>query len=213
MNKPERASGRRAAGLFTNPAAWVLMAGDADGAAIAASNRTASGGSAIRCFLSPIDAIIGAAGLAHRDEHYAVLAAADLPPAAFLERGSADYHASLHVAWSARDGQVLLHVDGAPAEQFTLLHQPFQETGGFEVSADALAALDRLYDRAGLFAWRETLVEVSRWDRPRLEGICNQIAGTLRESGCREPGVRGNQLALFDPESCCWHFVPRSVLD
>jgi hypothetical protein len=51
-------------------------------------------------FCRIIDAIIGASGLTQRNERYAVLAAADLPPAAFLdflEPGGSNDYALLHV--------------------------------------------------------------------------------------------------------------------
>jgi hypothetical protein len=76
----------------------------------------------------------------------------------------------------------------------------------FEVNTDAHRWLDSLHERAGLFAWRETVREVLSWDSERLGQIAGRALSLIEVKVC-EPFL-ADEIALFDPESERWHFVP-----
>jgi len=76
------------------------------------------------------------------------------------------------------------------------------------VDVDFLERYGEMYLKAGLFAWRETLQEVARWDGQLLRETVEVALGTMPAGGRMDPGPE--QSALFDPEFKQWHFVPCS---
>ena len=95
---------------------------------------------------------------------------------------------------------------GEPGRYTRTLHQEAGARLAFEVDEASLDEGDRLYESAGLFAWRETLLEFSNWNAPRIAQVIDRALRSMRLT----PGspLSCNQLALFDPEFGQWNFVP-----
>ncbi|MFP6559555.1 hypothetical protein WJ542_14795 [Paraburkholderia sp. B3] len=85
----------------------------------------------------------------------------------------------------------------------------------FEVDCATLESVSALYERAGLFAWRETLQEVDSWEGETLTRAYQLARKKLETADWRDASRENNpwpeQLALFDPEGGQWYFVSGSV--
>ncbi|MEJ0002804.1 MAG: hypothetical protein WDN30_03235 [Pararobbsia sp.] len=68
-----------------------------------------------------------------------------------------------------------------------------------------LGMIDRLYERAGLFAWRETHRGVLAGAREWLTRRVMRAIGTMPTA--QEDVSHCREAALFDPEFGQWHFV------
>ena len=79
----------------------------------------------------------------------------------------------------------------------------------FELDSDTLETLDRVHEQAGLFAWRETVRDVARWDADKLRDTARFALKTMPTGVRTEAGPE--QYALFDPEFRQCHFVPRAM--
>jgi hypothetical protein len=125
----------------------------------------------------------------------------------------------LHVAWLAHGQRLVAADDGRliriareQSAQWRMRHR-VPET--MSIESGTWAVLDRLHEQAGLFAWRDTLGISRRWlDTPAAaETALHRAVAAL---GSIEPIVvpadRAEQLALYDPEAGCWHFVPRELI-
>lgn len=83
------------------------------------------------------------------------------------------------------------------------------------IDSGTWAALNQLHERAGLFAWCDTLQIVHQWfAEPAAAEPALQRSVTALEAieSIVVPVDRGEQVALFDPESGQWHFVPRDTV-
>ncbi|TAL93012.1 MAG: hypothetical protein EPN73_23145 [Paraburkholderia sp.] len=194
--------------FFSEPPVWLLVAENAPERTCIPLEHTADG-PVIRCFLSQFDAMIEAELIARRSRmRYYAVPASEIDRALFRAPRAAGFIAYLHVGWFARSGRILLRLDGLPAG----CHQPLRWSGSsagyFEVDRCMLAMVERLHERAGLFAWRETLREVDDWGGARWAQAQEQALRSL--SGLSQDGEisAANQLALFDPEAGQWHLVP-----
>ncbi|EEA03316.1 conserved hypothetical protein [Burkholderia sp. H160] len=76
----------------------------------------------------------------------------------------------------------------------------------FEVDEKAFAWLDAIHERAGLYAWRETARAVLSWKADRMAQAAYRALELIEITGC--DASLCDEVALFDPESEQWHFVP-----
>uniref|UniRef100_UPI003BEEC6AD hypothetical protein n=1 Tax=Burkholderia arboris TaxID=488730 RepID=UPI003BEEC6AD len=178
-------------------------------------------GPAIRCFLSPFDAVLELLLLRrHQDQAVGAVRRSN-----FLSRDFFYSHPfrqrplTIHVAWLAHERRLVSHPDGylirvtrdQPARWRV---QPHAEDK-MMIDAGTWTILDRLHERAGLFAWRETLHGVREWlaTPASTEHVtrCAFAAADAIES-ISVPEDEATQLALYDPEAGCWHFVPREAI-
>lgn len=84
------------------------------------------------------------------------------------------------------------------------------------IDHDTLDMLDRVHERAGLFAWQETLESIrEEFAKPFLQqtGLRRAIASFDDILTIRVSMDDATQLALYDPEAARWHFVPRNAGD
>jgi hypothetical protein len=87
------------------------------------------------------------------------------------------------------------------------------EPEAFGVDASALAVLERLYEGAGLYAWRETNKQAQPWAwtvaqrAKKIEAAVRSTRTVMLPKGPNQ-ALEDSTLALFDPEFEQWHFVP-----
>ncbi|KVC81357.1 hypothetical protein WI75_08375 [Burkholderia ubonensis] len=78
-----------------------------------------------------------------------------------------------------------------------------------------MAVLERLHERAGLFAWRDTLQIVDRWvasPAQEASALRRAVAALDAVEPIIVPVDAAEQLALYDPEGAHWHFVSRDLI-
>ncbi|WP_233271780.1 hypothetical protein [Paraburkholderia acidiphila] len=76
-----------------------------------------------------------------------------------------------------------------------------------ELPAPISFLIERIRERAGLFAWRETVQTFSAWDRHSLEALAGQAwrHTPVVEIDGADPDF--DQFAVYDPEFRQWHVV------
>ncbi|WP_423383545.1 hypothetical protein [Burkholderia sp. LMG 32019] len=177
-------------------------------------------GPAVRCFLSPFDALLEMLFLQRRDPDAvdAVLRSSQLPSEIFYSSWVRQRPLTLHVAWLAHENRLVAYDDGrlirAARDQAGQWRRRRRTPDAMAIDAGTLALLDRLHERAGLFAWRDTLQIVRRW----VASPATEQAALQRAVGALDavepivvPANAAEQLALYDPEGARWHFVSRDM--
>ncbi|CAE6851159.1 hypothetical protein R75461_07476 [Paraburkholderia nemoris] len=163
-------------------------------------------GRAVLCFLSPFDALIEVAHFTRLGQAYHAVSASEIGRERFLRASRQELIACLHLGWSACDGKILVRPRLEPHRYIRTLHQGIRIPLSFEVDEESIRAVDWLYERAGLFAWRETIGAFRNWsDRSVAEVIDHALRSMMLTPGFPSSC---NQIALFDPEFAQWHFVP-----
>lgn len=201
----------RSPACFTETPLWVLSRPREDGLLDIAASIT-EGGRAIACYLSFVHALIDVAYRSSQGAHYLVREACTVDPGVFANAQGPGLIAQLRLAWPANNRKVVLAQDGNSATCARLLFQgriagsPLR----FEVDDESMGYIDRLYERAGLFAWRETRDEVSRWNLARQKRMLERALVSMEVTQARLEDCR--EVALFDPEFGQWHFVPYAGL-
>jgi hypothetical protein len=170
------------------------------------------GGRVIRCFVSPLDALIEATCLTKSGQRFSVIDASSISRDAIQDDRGNRLHACIHHGWIGRGGVIPLRPGSEPAAYGELIKQrPRGRLIRFELDSDALATLDRVHEQAGLFAWRETVRDVARWDPDRLRDTARFALETM-PTGVRTDTGPEEQYALFDPEFIQCHIVPRGAV-
>ncbi len=82
----------------------------------------------------------------------------------------------------------------------------------FEIDAKAMGQIDRLHERAGLFAWRETYRDFARADLRDVQGALVHALESMPVALGSRDIAQCNELALFDAEFGLWHFIPSEGL-
>ncbi|RDK03187.1 hypothetical protein [Paraburkholderia lacunae] len=162
------------------------------------------------CYLSPLDAAIEAACLTKAGRPHRSMAASALDLGAFLGERDSELVAAMHVGWPAHNGVLLRHSDGRPGRCCRLMRQPLGIPTTFEVDARTLAAYSASRERAGLFAWAETVREVRTWPATRIRHVATKAVAAITSRCEADHWKTATQLAAFDPEFGQWHFVPFS---
>lgn len=197
--------------FFAELPAYVLTFQDEEGDTRAVTEKVELG-RAITCYLSAVDALIEVAQLNQvGGRQYAVMPAQVVSADAWRDADGQGLIANVHLGWPVMNGQLLLRPAGALGGYGRMMHHLVREPLRFEFDEMVLAEVTRLHEWAGLFAWRETLEVVRAWKPARVGRV---VAHALASIGT----ARGNvtqcaQVALFDPESGQWHFVPRWSTD
>ena len=192
---------------------WVLVAENGPERTCIPFEHTAHG-PVVRCFLSRFDAMVEAAVITLRSRmRYYVVPAVEIDRTLFQAREGGGFIAYLHIGWFARDGHILLRFDGLPAGCSRPLRWFASCKDGVEVDSDTLALIERIHERAGLFAWRETLRDLDGWSVANWLQARKQALQSFSELGGDDGMSASDKLALFDPETGQWHFVPRSLAE
>ncbi|WGY72028.1 hypothetical protein KEC55_19645 [Burkholderia cepacia] len=80
------------------------------------------------------------------------------------------------------------------------------------IEAETWSVLERLYESAGLFAWEDVLENARQWvAAPAVAeaSLRRAVAALDAVEPIVLPAEEAEQLALYDPEAGCWHFVRR----
>jgi hypothetical protein len=191
---------------FRKTPAFVLVRPRADGLLDTAASMTASG-RAVVCHLSFLHALIDVAYRSSQGTQYFVHEANSVDPEVFVNAEGSGLIAQLRLAWPAKNRKVVLAQGGNTATCARLLRHSASAglPARFEVDEEAMGQIDRLHERAGLFAWRDTYREVPQWsfERQKLTLECALKSMETVEASLTEC----QEAALFDPEFGQWHFV------
>lgn len=178
-------------------------------------------GPAVRCFLSPFDALLEMLFLRRKDPDAvkAVVRSSRLPTGIFYSSRFRQRPLALHLAWLAHEHRLVAYRDGqlirVARDQAGQWRARRWSRGKLGIESETWAVLDQLHECAGLFAWRDTLQIVHQWfaTPATAEGALQR---TLAALDAIEPIVvpadHAEQLALYDPEAGRWHFVPRGAI-
>jgi hypothetical protein len=189
---------------FSKFETFVLVRHDEDGKQTLSADKT-DFGMAVGCYLSPmhaaIDALVGSrAGIEVRSAHA-------LSHQMFRNPDGTALLADIRLGWPVVDGKLALRPDNSLGTYSRALCAEPPTLSMLEVSDSILAEADSLYEQAGLFAWRETCLDLRRWNRKRFARVAFDAVKSIR--ACQSRGSRVRQIALFDPEFEQWHVVPR----
>lgn len=205
--------------FFTSPQVWALQV-EREPGTIEVVTETLPEGEAPVCFLSPVDAHIEGLLRAKPGLRY-YLVDTSFAHESYFRRSNGLLVALLHLAWVGHSGRMMLRPSGKP---FRYLRTCVEEANGsgpltFELDVGTLDVVDRLYEQAGLFAWRET----SYWESSSAAGMQmpelerhREIANLAVRSAraVKLPEVRAREeLILFDPEFLQWHAVARIAVE
>ncbi|ASL47543.1 hypothetical protein bAD24_III09115 [Burkholderia sp. AD24] len=182
------------------------------------TDRT-SVGPAVRCFLSPFDAMLDGLGLIPQElsVHFEIRPVRNVPPEAFLSSVGFQRPLSFHLAWLAHDYRLVARENRCLTRMIST--QGMRERGdsdqqSIQIDSDVWTIIDALHQEAGLFAWLETQKVVRQWiNAPAFARDSLERALSLRDN---PPLIQlapndAKQLALYDPETARWHFVPRQM--
>jgi hypothetical protein len=112
------------------------------------------------------------------------------------------------MAWRARAGRVLLRPDGAPqAVMFAPSRSDSWEDTAL-LTGSIARLVDEVHERAGLFAWKETVKTFHAWAGIRLAVLVQEAWAQAPVMEVDDAAPDFDQFALFDPEFRQWHFVP-----
>lgn len=160
-----------------------------------------------RCYLSAFDALIDTVALcAASDSLYQAVRVSDIPEDAPIDDDT-QRSIVVHLGWRARNYRVLQRPDGRLVG-LGWMQPPCPAGPSIEIDRRIFFTMSQLFESAGLFAWREVNHLLARRSKPRLAAEALQAvnsSGSDRETDV----IDYDQIAMFDPEACEWHFVPR----
>jgi len=174
-------------------------------------NSAVDGQESLACYLSPFDALVDV-GLILPERRLQILEVANIVPEKLTGPGRGLVSFSVHMAWQARAGRVLLRPDGAPQAVMFTPHQSDSWKDAAFLAESIARLVDEVHERAGLFAWRETAQTFSAWGKIRLEALVQEAWAQALVMDADDAGPDFDQFALFDPEFRQWHFVPAHEL-
>lgn len=160
-----------------------------------------------RCYLGAFDALIDTVALcAASDRLYQAVRLSDVPEDAPID-GDTQRSIVVHLGWRARNYRVLQRPDGRLVG-LGWMQPPCPAGPSIEIDRRIFFTMSLLFESAGLFAWREVNHLLARRSKHRLAAEALQAVNSSRSD--RDTNVSDyDQIAMFDPEACEWHFVPR----
>ncbi|MQR00970.1 hypothetical protein [Glaciimonas soli] len=171
-------------------------------------------GSVISAYLSPIHALIDAAFSAKPPTTFYKHVPIQLfNPQEFITDFNGQLRFLFHCGYTAYDGKIIVrkngHLGGFGSLQIEEIHANDINNIEFKIDKDIPAAMKRVYEHAGLFAYNETIENSSRW----TEQECQKevYAAVERIGETVDAGFQYNQIAIYDPEFRQWHFVPLEI--
>lgn len=194
--------------FFAELPAYVLTFYDKEGDMRIVTEKVGLG-RAITCYLSPVDALIEVLQLSQIGKQYKVMPAQLVPADLWRDADGKGFIANVHLGWPVLDGRLLLRPGGALAGYGRMMHHWAREPLRFEFDEVVLADVTRLHEWAGLFAWRETLDHVCAWKPGTVGRVVARALTSISMAG--DDATKCGHVALFDPESGQWHFVPHAA--
>jgi hypothetical protein len=161
-------------------------------------------GDAMLTFLSPFDAWIEAIYSSKPGKLYRVIDATTFDPSELIANSSDQLNVGLHMGWAACDGKLLAKKNGELVGYMML--QTLKEDIVFTLSAENRKSVDLFHEKAGLFAYAETLESSMKWDDQRLDQEVS-LAMQNVPATCEASAPDINQIAVYDLEGKQWHFV------
>ncbi|MCG5077530.1 hypothetical protein [Paraburkholderia tagetis] len=191
--------------FFSEIPAFVLAGPDGGQLQVAASRTKA--GPAVSCFLSPLHAMLELMYWACRGRQYEIHHASLIDPKVFINADRTALVAELRIGWPAHDGKIVMQSGESTATCAKLMvhSAEFGPPPFFELDAETLDQVERMHERAGMFAWRETYPDMLQWEQARLNWAVKRAVETM-EIGSADK-MDCTKAALFDPEFGQWHFV------
>ncbi|WP_051377091.1 hypothetical protein [Paraburkholderia dilworthii] len=179
----------------------VSMGGDK----LAVCTYSTPDGEIVHRFVSYFDVLLRSTMNAVSHRPFRAVRADYMEPETFANCDRHGYNVYLHVGWAARNRRFVTGADGTPRAVIRRTRVNDSEPSSPVLDADLAAEIDTLYERAGLYAWRETSAAVRRWNESLV------AEAVMRALSCMETDEGGDydQIAMFDPESGRWHFVTR----
>jgi hypothetical protein len=167
-------------------------------------------GDAMLTYLSPFDAWIEAAYASKPGKPYRVIDASTFDPREMISDLGGKLNVSLHFGWAASDGRLLAKPSGELVGYMglqTLAVGPADmEDIEFTLNAENRKRVDIFHEKAGLFAYSESLDASMKWGEHRLD---QEVALAMQNvpATCEAFGADINQVAVYDLEAKQWHFV------
>lgn len=186
---------------FTSTRVWVLQEDVTRNLVV---QRKEPDTNAVSGFLSYFDALLEALFL----KNASGLRCMPVPASRFDTqpfRSGNGYAIALHMGFAASQKRLILNRDNQ-LSRITMTVRWASDHDGLELPAYAVAEFARLYEAAGIFAWREMFCDTD-WSQEKLDRVTAQME--LPVIPWRK--VRADQCALFNSESGQWHFVPLKV--
>lgn len=189
----------------------LVLARPTDDGQFDVSGHMAVDGRTIGCYASPMTAWIDATQFAKAGRPgYRPERAGRFNRKLFYNADTQCLMVDVRTCWPVHDRRIILQPDLSLATitKPVRLHVPYgaELPASFEVDEAAFKWLDDVHERAGLYAWRETVRAVGSWEAPRVASAAQRALGTIEVTVC--DASLCDELALFDPESERWHFVP-----
>ncbi|MCM2542670.1 hypothetical protein [Burkholderia glumae] len=148
-------------------------------------------------------------------KRYYAIPAGQFVPTQFVSDHDGQLVLDVHLGWPARDGQLIARRNGRPvtcAAHHEMTVQPERADHiACTLEPDTLSMHERLYQNAGLVAYRETFDRVVSWPEAQRDRV---VATAVRKLPRLAPaGTECNQIALYDVTSEQWHFTSTDALD
>jgi hypothetical protein len=206
---------RRSCGhvFHTNPTMFVLVTfAPKPGAAnyVRVSCYPTPEGDAMLTYLSPFDAWIEAAYDSRPGKPCRVVDASTFDPREMVSNLGGQLNVGLHLGWAACDGELLAKASGDLVGYMALQTLAVAATGmediEFTLDARNRKHIDLCHEKAGLFAYSESLAESMTWGEQRLD---QEVALAMQNvpARCEASSADINQIAVYDLEGKQWHFV------
>jgi hypothetical protein len=163
-------------------------------------------GPTIVCHLSAVDALIDIKQKERAGHPSWVMPASQLPPEMLRSADRRGMIARVHLAWPVVNGKLLQDTSGELGAYRRVMLHVGEDTLTLAFDDGILDQIDRLYQAAGLFAWRDTFAHTHSWHPKRISRAADIALKSM-------PTIRGKEeecmdVALFDPEAERWHIVP-----
>jgi hypothetical protein len=208
LNQLRNQNGDRQSTFFSNPATFVLGHQKENGEWQVVAESTRSG-PVVTCYVSPIHALIQASYLSREGRQIGVKHAGLIREELFRTADRCGLAADLRLAWLVHNGKIAQDTAGnfaAFARRMSRRSYSSTPPVHFELSESCVDQIDKLYERAGLFAWRETFLNVTAWSEHRLSGVVMRAVASMELTKCDISQCM--EAAIFDAEFEQWHIVP-----
>lgn len=161
-----------------------------------------------RCYLSAFDTLIDCMALYGETGEIHQAAPVSTVARDYLVDGDTQKPIIVHLGWRAKRYRVLQR-PGGRLVGLGYLQTACPAAEEIAIEVQALATMHTLFESTGLYAWREAhRVIASR----NLALIASQALNAVCKANPDNQTNVDNydQIAMFDSESCEWHFLPRN---
>jgi hypothetical protein len=188
----------------------LLLARRVDGGRFDVSGDMTSDGETLGCYVNSVTALVDATQMARAGRPgFWCSDAGTFDRHLFRSRDGKHLVADIRIGWPVRGRKIILRPGLGFASFTKRLRQRLPDDGNalsFEVNENAFTWLDAIHERAGLYAWRETARAMYSWSADRVAQVACRALEAIDVTVC--DASLCDEVALFDPESEQWHFVP-----